>query len=47
MIDLTQLTQEQQWGLQFVAMQANEPIQAANENLKEDEVITLMEAINV
>lgn len=37
MIDLTQLTQEQQWGLQFVAMQANEPIQAANENLKEDE----------
>lgn len=37
MIDLTKLSQEQQWGLQFVAMQANEPIQAANENLKEDE----------
>lgn len=37
MIDLTQLTQEQLWGLQYAVLKANEPIQAANENLPEGE----------
>jgi hypothetical protein len=36
-IDLTKLTQEQLWGLQFVVLQANAPIQAANEALPEGE----------
>jgi hypothetical protein len=37
MIDLTKLTSEQLWGLQFVVLQANAPIQAANEALPEGE----------
>lgn len=37
MIDIAQLTQEQLWGLQYVTQEANKPIVAANENLKEDE----------
>ncbi len=37
MIDLTQLSQEQLWGLQFAVMQANAPIQAANDALPEGE----------
>ena len=31
MIDLTQLTQEQQWGVEFATLEANKPIQAENE----------------
>lgn len=37
MIDLTQLSQEQLWGLQFAVLQANAPIQAANDALPEGE----------
>lgn len=37
MIDLTQLSQEQLWGLQYAVLKANEPIQSANENLPEGE----------
>jgi len=37
MIDLSKLTQEQLWGLQFVVLQANAPIQSANESLPEGE----------
>jgi hypothetical protein len=35
MIDTTQLTQEQQWGLAFAAQQANATIEASNANLAE------------
>ena len=31
MIDLTQLTQEQQWGVEFATMEANKPIITENE----------------
>lgn len=31
MIDLTQLTQEQQWGVEYACLEANKPIQAENE----------------
>lgn len=37
MIDLTELSQEQLWGLQFAVLKANEPIQASNESLPEGE----------
>lgn len=37
MIDLTQLSQEQLWGLQYAVLKANELIQASNENLPEGE----------
>ena len=33
MIDLTQLTQEQQWGVEFATLEANKPIQAENEQI--------------
>ena len=36
-VDLSQLTQEQLWGLQYATLQANGPIQAANEALPEGE----------
>lgn len=31
MIDLTQLTQEQLWGVEYACLEANKPIQAENE----------------
>lgn len=31
MIDLSQLTQEQQWGVEYACLEANKPIQAENE----------------
>lgn len=37
MIDIAQLTQEQLWGLQYAAQEANKPIVTANENLPEGE----------
>jgi len=33
MIDLTQLTQEQNWGVEYACLQANKPIQAENEQI--------------
>lgn len=34
MIDLSQLTQEQQWGVEFATLEANKPIQAENEQIE-------------
>jgi hypothetical protein len=34
---VSELTQEQQWGLQFVVLQANQPIQAKNDALPPDQ----------
>jgi hypothetical protein len=33
MIDLTQLTQEQRWGVDFATLEANKPIQTENEQI--------------
>ena len=33
MIDLTQLTQEQQWGVDFATLEANKPIVTENEQI--------------
>jgi hypothetical protein len=33
MIDLTQLTQEQQWGVDFACLEANKPIQTENKQI--------------
>jgi hypothetical protein len=35
MIDLSQLTQQQLWGVEFVTLQANKPIQAENEQIEQ------------
>lgn len=34
MIDLTQLTQEQRWGVEFATLEANKPIIAENEQIE-------------
>lgn len=34
MIDLTQLTQEQRWGVDFATLEANKPIQSENEQIE-------------
>lgn len=33
MIDLSELSQEQQWGVQYACMEANKPIQQENEQI--------------
>lgn len=35
MIDLTQLTQQQQWGVEYACMEANKPIQQENTQIEQ------------
>jgi len=36
MVDLTQLTQEQRWGVDYATLKANEPIAAENERITQE-----------
>ena len=36
MVDLTQLTQEQRWGVDYACLKANEPIVAENERITQE-----------